>query len=177
MERRQLLVFGGIFAAVLAVLALVWFAFLRPGYGMLYEDLREADAAEIVGVNEEDVWLGRLCPREQDGREQKNRRGCYESFHSAGPCIAIVAIIAKIAVAESFNSWNKNRGNSGKSGGHGDPVYFASGSGRIWNLITLLVVPLPVSMWNGARVLTVDHRPLPFHPAWGSSIRPSIHFV
>ncbi|OYX46563.1 MAG: hypothetical protein B7Y97_13475, partial [Sphingomonas sp. 32-66-10] len=50
MERRQLLVFGGIFAAVLAALALVWFAFLQPGYGMLYEDLREADAAEIVGV-------------------------------------------------------------------------------------------------------------------------------
>ncbi len=50
MERRQILVFGGIFTAVLAVLALVWFAFLRPSYGMLYEDLREADAAEIVGV-------------------------------------------------------------------------------------------------------------------------------
>ena len=35
------------------------------------------------------------------------------------------------------------------------PIYFASGSGRIWKCITLLVVPLPVSMWNGARVLTV----------------------
>jgi hypothetical protein len=26
------------------------------------------------------------------------------------------------------------------------PTYFASGSGRSWNRITLLVVPLPVSM-------------------------------
>jgi hypothetical protein len=56
-------------------------------------------------------------------------------------------------------------------------LYFASGSGRSWNLITLLVVPLPVSMWNGARVLTVDQMPRPFHPAAGSSMRPSIHFA
>jgi hypothetical protein len=56
-------------------------------------------------------------------------------------------------------------------------VYRASGSGRIWKWITLLVVPFPVSMWNGARVLIVDQRPRPFHPPFGSSIRPSIHFV
>ena len=56
-------------------------------------------------------------------------------------------------------------------------TYFASGSGRSWNCITLLVVPLPVSMWNGARVLMVAHRPLPFQPFAGSSMRPSIHFV
>ena len=31
-------------------------------------------------------------------------------------------------------------------------VYFASGSGRSWNCTTLLGVPLPVSVWNGARV-------------------------
>ena len=55
--------------------------------------------------------------------------------------------------------------------------YFASGSGRIWKLITLLVVPLPVSMWNGARVLIVVQSPLPFQPPFGSSMRPSIHFV
>src|SRR5436190_20922463 len=55
--------------------------------------------------------------------------------------------------------------------------YFASGSGRSWNLITLLVVPFAVSMWNGARVLTVDQMPRPFQPAAGSSMRPSIHFV
>lgn len=52
MERRQILLIGGIFAGVLAVLALAWFAFLRPGYGALYEDLREADATEIVAVLE-----------------------------------------------------------------------------------------------------------------------------
>lgn len=55
--------------------------------------------------------------------------------------------------------------------------YFASGSGRTWNLTTLLVVPRPVSMWNGVRVLTVDHRPFPFHPAFGSSMRPSSHLA
>src|SRR5919108_6587399 len=54
--------------------------------------------------------------------------------------------------------------------------YRANGSGRIWNLITLLVVPLPVSMWNGARVLIVDQIPRPFHPPFRSSMRPSIHF-
>ena len=53
-------------------------------------------------------------------------------------------------------------------------AYSASGSGRIWNFTTLLIVPLPVSLWNGARVAQVDHSPLPFHPAFGSSILPSI---
>ena len=55
--------------------------------------------------------------------------------------------------------------------------YFASGSGRSWKWKTLLVVPLPVSMWNGARVLIVAHTPRPFQPAFASSMRPSIHFV
>ena len=63
----------------------------------------------------------------------------------------------------------------------GDPEgaerHRASGSGRSWNCITLLVVPLPVSMWNGARVLIVAQRPRPFQPPFGSSMRPSIHFV
>jgi flagellar M-ring protein FliF len=48
MERKQLYLFSSIFAAVVAALALAWFLFLRPGYGVLYEDIREADAAEIV---------------------------------------------------------------------------------------------------------------------------------
>ena len=52
----------------------------------------------------------------------------------------------------------------------------ASGSGRIWKCITLLGVPFPPSMWNGARVDTVAHTPRPFHPPFGSSMRPSIHF-
>ena len=53
----------------------------------------------------------------------------------------------------------------------------ASGSGRIWNLNTLLVVPGPVSMWKGARLLNVANIPRPFQPPFGSSIRPSIHLV
>jgi hypothetical protein len=55
--------------------------------------------------------------------------------------------------------------------------YLASGEGRNWKCRTLLGVPLPPSMWNGARVLTVAHRPFPFQPARASSMRPSIHFV
>jgi hypothetical protein len=31
----------------------------------------------------------------------------------------------------------------------------ANGSGLNWKCITLLVVPFPVSMWNGVRVLMV----------------------
>ena len=57
------------------------------------------------------------------------------------------------------------------------PPHLASGSGLSWNLRTLLGVPLPPSMWKGARVLTVAHRPLPFQPPFGSSMRPSIHLV
>ncbi len=61
--------------------------------------------------------------------------------------------------------------------GSAPPVYFASGSGRSWKRTTLLGVPLPVSAWNGARVLQVAHTPRPFQPASGSSMRPSIHLV
>src|SRR5688572_26668680 len=61
--------------------------------------------------------------------------------------------------------------------GFGGRDYLASGSGRTWNFITLLVVPLPVSMWNGALVETVVQMPRPFQPALGSSMRPSIHLV
>ncbi len=76
MERRQFFLIGGIFAGVLAMLAIVWFAFLRPGYGILYEDLREADAAEIVGVLDkqgieyrlEDGGRRLLVPEEEIGR-------------------------------------------------------------------------------------------------------------
>lgn len=50
MQRRQLILFGAIFAAVVLVLSALYFAFLRPGYAVLYEDIREADAAEIVTV-------------------------------------------------------------------------------------------------------------------------------
>jgi flagellar M-ring protein FliF len=48
MERKQLYVFSGIFAVVVVLLASAWFIFLRPGFAVLYEDIREADAAEIV---------------------------------------------------------------------------------------------------------------------------------
>src|SRR5262245_2434368 len=56
-------------------------------------------------------------------------------------------------------------------------IYFASGSGRTWNLRILLVVPFPPSTWNGVRVAKVVQMPLPFQPPRGSSIRPSIPFA
>jgi len=36
-----------------------------------------------------------------------------------------------------------------------DPDYFERASGRIWNLMIFAVVPLPPSMWKGARVANV----------------------
>src|SRR5215467_5362170 len=53
----------------------------------------------------------------------------------------------------------------------------ANGSGRTWNLTTWGWVPLPVSRWNGVRLPSVVHTPRPFQPAFGSSIRPSIHLA
>src|SRR5882672_5427017 len=50
--------------------------------------------------------------------------------------------------------------------------HFDNGSGRTWNLTSLLVVPLPPSMWNGARVEMLVQIPLPFQPAFASSMRP-----
>lgn len=48
MERKQIYLFSGIFVVVVAVLALAWFTLLRPSFAVLYEDIREADAAEII---------------------------------------------------------------------------------------------------------------------------------
>ncbi len=56
-------------------------------------------------------------------------------------------------------------------------VYCASGSGRSWKCKTLVVVPLPPSAWKGVRVPYVAQIPLPFQPAFRSSIRPSIPFA
>lgn len=48
MERKQLILFGAIFAFVVGVLSVAYFLFLRPDFTILYEDIREADAAQIV---------------------------------------------------------------------------------------------------------------------------------
>lgn len=48
MQRRQIILIATLFATIVGVLALLYVAFLRPEYTVLYEDLREADAAEIV---------------------------------------------------------------------------------------------------------------------------------
>ena len=49
----------------------------------------------------------------------------------------------------------------------------ASGSGRSWKCTTSGLVPLPPSLSHGVRSPLVAHRPRPFQPAFGSSIRPS----
>lgn len=48
MQRRQIILFSAIFIAVVGLLALLYVVFLRPSYSVLYEGLREADAAQIV---------------------------------------------------------------------------------------------------------------------------------
>jgi integron integrase len=52
-------------------------------------------------------------------------------------------------------------------------LHFASGSGRSWKCTTRGLLPLPPSMSQGARSPLVVHSPRPFHPAFGSSMRPS----
>jgi hypothetical protein len=49
----------------------------------------------------------------------------------------------------------------------------ASGWGRSWKWKAIGTVPLPPSFSHGVRSPLVVHTPRPFHPALGSSIRPS----
>ena len=48
MERRQLILFSTIFLGVVVLLAAAYFAFFRTPYGVLYENIREGDAAQVV---------------------------------------------------------------------------------------------------------------------------------
>src|SRR5215831_20704889 len=52
------------------------------------------------------------------------------------------------------------------------PNYLASGVGRTWNFTTLGLIPLPPSWCQGVYIESLDQNPRPFHPAFGSSIRP-----
>ncbi len=49
----------------------------------------------------------------------------------------------------------------------------ASGLGRSWKCTSFGRLPLPPSTWNGVRLPAVVHRPRPFQPPFGSSMRPS----
>ena len=51
--------------------------------------------------------------------------------------------------------------------------YFASGSGRTWICTASGRAPLPSSFSQGVRSPLALHRPRPFQPAFGSSMRPS----
>ena len=48
MQRRQIILVAALFTAVVGLLAILYAVFLRPSYSVLYEGLREADAAQIV---------------------------------------------------------------------------------------------------------------------------------
>src|SRR5437867_11082033 len=50
--------------------------------------------------------------------------------------------------------------------------HFASGSVLTWKWTALLCVPLPPSSCHGVRLAQPVHSPLPFQPAFASSIRP-----
>src|SRR6202044_3006831 len=49
----------------------------------------------------------------------------------------------------------------------------ASGLGRVWICTAIGVMPLPPSLSHGVRSPSEPHRPRPFHPAFGSSMRAS----
>ena len=49
--------------------------------------------------------------------------------------------------------------------------YFASGSGRTWMCTAIGRAPLPSSLSHGVRSPLALHRPRPFQPAFGSSMR------
>ena len=53
------------------------------------------------------------------------------------------------------------------------PAQCASGSGRTWMCTARGFEPLPPSFSHGVRSPFVLHRPRPFQPAFGSSMRPS----
>src|SRR5262245_17511543 len=52
-------------------------------------------------------------------------------------------------------------------------AHFASGSGRSWKCTAIGFMPLPPSISHGARSPLEVHKPRPFQPAFGSSMRPS----
>lgn len=61
MERRQIIIFGGVFAFVVGILVIAYFAFLRPSFSVLYENVREADAAAIIEELESQGIVYRLA--------------------------------------------------------------------------------------------------------------------
>lgn len=48
MDRRHTIIFAAIFATICGLLTAVYLIFLRPDFAVLYQDIREADAAQIV---------------------------------------------------------------------------------------------------------------------------------
>lgn len=48
MNRKQIILTASLFAALVTVLTIAYFVFLRPDYSMLYDNVRESDVAAIV---------------------------------------------------------------------------------------------------------------------------------
>lgn len=57
MPKQQITLFAALLAIVVALLAAVYFLFLRPDYVLLYEDIREEDSSQIISELER-VGLG-----------------------------------------------------------------------------------------------------------------------
>ena len=84
-----------------------------------------------------------------------------------------VAPEAPDAVTGTYDSANAPQSCAAKrSTGLGEPQ-FANGSGRNWMCTARGIEPLPPSLSHGVRSPFVLHKPRPFQPALGSSIRPS----
>jgi hypothetical protein len=65
------------------------------------------------------------------------------------------------------------RPSSSRANGGEKPAQCASGSGRTWKCTAMGLMPLPPSWSHGVRSPLDVHRPRPFQPALGSSMRPS----
>src|ERR1700730_8036066 len=80
---------------------------------------------------------------------------------------------AKMRSLGTYDSANAPQSCAAKrSNGRGGPQ-FANGSGRNWMCTARGIEPLPPSLSHGVRAPFVLHKPRPFQPALGSSIRPS----
>ena len=71
-------------------------------------------------------------------------------------------------VSRNLRSSSPSRASGGEK-----PAQCASGSGRTWKCTAMGFMPLPPSWSQGVRSPLEVHRPRPFQPALGSSMRPS----
>ena len=81
--------------------------------------------------------------------------------------------LTKVGIRHKYPELSEQRAHVGK-------FYFRPPGGESWCDVLLRLRSVLDTMtreYRRQRVLIVAHRPRPFHPASGSSMRPSIHFV